>query len=1244
MKTWWTFFGCLIFLFLPKGEAENFLEGVEAQVVEEEVVEDAAFGAMITPGEGGTGLELGKAFPLDEGSFSAWVRPVNWDGQEEDFVHLASAKTETAWWSIYKYKKDQNQLGLIFLYGRPSEGGRNASFTLAHKLIEDWQKNEWHHVAVTWSVKDRQIILYLDGREAASAGIKDHQVPEGAFSSIRLSPGNRKADGEIFRTVFAELFLQEGVLTPDAIEELAAKKQTAAMKLKNVPSSAATIPFVSTPPVIDGVLSSGEWDHATVLFGGIRAIIPEVNPEQIFRTYICYDAKNIYLMMVSAAPGMQLRSETKENGNMGIYKDDAIEIFFAPDNDPVNCFQYVANSQGFYASRQAKNDQWKADWEYKTTLYEGFWYAELRVPIANIFNGEVKPGMRWLGNFVRNWRTVEPDAQTSWSYTPQSFYSHMGELIFGEKKDGYRLSIDDLALQNAVIKGDLQPATGAKEMTKMNISLLQGEDTVVESRQEDIAEDGSVHFEVKLPGGQQSNLLLEALGENGQPLLRQSIPMAVQSATAFQIRTDFEAQKLMISAPGLFASSAVIRVVDADGKEVKKEAISIEENAQEWKHALDGSRIAPGIYTFQIQWLKENGEQVAEHERVYKHIGRPEWLEWDPQLTKVPKPWTDIVYAKNALEVWGRTYQLQNAPFPASVRTQGVLLIPEPVTLDIMLDGEKVKWEATPKWNQKLAWEGVYTLEGKTASASVIAKTHVEFDGLWYVELEMTPVNGKMNVQEVQVNVPLKSGVAERIYAHNHHRKVIQGAFQPEQLGEYLPHIWVGNHDFGLTWFTESNQYWSHQDPEKVIQFLKGTDKDALRVRVVDKAFETDEKIHYLFGVQATPVRDNAWVRRNIRMSPDPYKSIGNPWSMDRTIFDYATHQGITGALPKNFSVLKTELDRWWEKGMNMAYYLAPDIVSPASTEWEVFGTEWKNPYGAYQWGCVNSGSGRFQPWYYDQMVQHAGLRAIYVDCAKAYPCANEHHGCGYRSPDGTAHVTTPVLALRKYLRNLYVSLHESEPIGDIPPALILHMSGGLTSVAHGFSDAVLEGEEINHRMVQTPSYFDLYPPDKWQAIFGHQQGVNVMLLPNYGQVGPKEDQDSEVLNATFLTQALLNDTPLWNVWSNAEYVARHLELVNPWIRNQETEFFPYWEQKLVVPSNSQLAVSVYKNEEDVLIVIGNFTKNDQSGTLQINWKALGLDASRAKLVDLVSGKEMDVQGASVDVPKENFILLNLNR
>jgi hypothetical protein len=326
-----------------------------------------------------------------------------------------------------------------------------------------------------------------------------------------------------------------------------------------------------------------------------------------------------------------------------------------------------------------------------------------------------------------------------------------------------------------------------------------------------------------------------------------------------------------------------------------------------------------------------------------------------------------------------------------------------------------------------------------------------------------------------------------------------------------------------------------------------------------------------------------------------------------------------------------------------MPLYIAPDIFDPEATEYRVFRDEWRNPYGPYPFACVDSSAAQFENWYIDGLVKTAGLRSVYVDCAKAFPCGNGLHGDGYKDADGTLHLTTPTLALRRYLRNLYCSLHNSTPIPGVTPLLIIHVSGGMTTVADDFSDIALEGEEVQYQIAHTPSYFDLYPPEKWRAIFGHQSGINSTLLPNYGRIGPKEDRMSEAMNATYMTQILLNDTSLWNLWTDTDWVNGIFSSIDRLgFTDPSTAFLPYWKQDLVSFENGELHASVYHTTQGFLVAVGNFSKLPQSGRMNINWKATGLSPDQAAATSVMTNKAMDPAALDVTVPPENFTLVFL--
>ena len=169
---------------------------------------------------GDCAYEVGAAFPREQGTFAVWVRP-HWTGGDP----------------IAHY--------LLCLYGDPSlpeswarnrwmvaAGGGQLAFTIfpqeanrpvtAAAGIADWQPDEWHHVAATWTGVNggpaaATLRLYLDGNLAAeTAGL---QVDAGA-TATRLDIGrDSDASPDYAEALLDDLFLYGRALTATEIAE-----------------------------------------------------------------------------------------------------------------------------------------------------------------------------------------------------------------------------------------------------------------------------------------------------------------------------------------------------------------------------------------------------------------------------------------------------------------------------------------------------------------------------------------------------------------------------------------------------------------------------------------------------------------------------------------------------------------------------------------------------------------------------------------------------------------------------------------------------------------------------------------------------------------------------------------------------------------------------------------------------------------------------------------------------------------
>jgi len=91
---------------------------------------------------------------INEGTIELWVKPMDWDPSDNKFHVFFEAKSDGALY-LYKYFEDSK---LLFL---STDDHKNGPYYTSAKTIQ-WGKNEWHHLAATWSPEG--ILLYVDGK------------------------------------------------------------------------------------------------------------------------------------------------------------------------------------------------------------------------------------------------------------------------------------------------------------------------------------------------------------------------------------------------------------------------------------------------------------------------------------------------------------------------------------------------------------------------------------------------------------------------------------------------------------------------------------------------------------------------------------------------------------------------------------------------------------------------------------------------------------------------------------------------------------------------------------------------------------------------------------------------------------------------------------------------------------------------------------------------------------------------
>lgn len=240
---------------------------------------------------------------------------------------------------------------------------------------------------------------------------------------------------------------------------------------------------------------------------------------------------------------------------------------------------------------------------------------------------------------------------------------------------------------------------------------------------------------------------------------------------------------------------------------------------------------------------------------------------------EVLKPWTPIAVAGDKIGVWSRTYRLGVLSLPTSVIARDVEILAGPVTLSGTVGGKPLAWAGADA-RVKDARQHLVRFAATAESESLwcAATVGVEYDGMARCDLRLQPKGGKATIERLAVEIPL---VAEHaIFLHTWPGRwgsAGNSAALPKDgyHGPFKPFVWLGDHERGFCWFTESDRNFFHPKPDRVLEIERAGNRVVLRIHLITAKQTIDGPLEYAFGFQATPVKPpepDAWDYRIVHM------------------------------------------------------------------------------------------------------------------------------------------------------------------------------------------------------------------------------------------------------------------------------------------------------------------------------------------------------------------------------------------
>jgi hypothetical protein len=620
-------------------------------------------------------------------------------------------------------------------------------------------------------------------------------------------------------------------------------------------------------------------------------------------------------------------------------------------------------------------------------------------------------------------------------------------------------------------------------------------------------------------------------------------------------------------------------------------------------------------------------------------LQEPEW--WDNTLgmsDRVLPPWTPLVVTGNTVCCWGREYDFANALLLAQATSGGKPLLAGPPRLAGRINGQPFQVSLASVTVEAAASNVVRLASAATAAGlRFTAKTRIEYDGVVWTDLTLSPVAGPVTLEELTLTVPYRREHAV-LFAHE------KGGHDEPDNGGVLgrtrwvcplrKYFWLGDDDRGFMWWIESTIPYGLKDPDRGMTISPGRSQTTMEIRFVDVPETIEAPRRFAFGFEATPVRP----------LPSDWRAASYTWFAG---YNYGWDDGFANPIPKDPEAFRKQREEGLASGRYGFPPFEPSLFPVTDSRGKVlpletqYGDAWRPKPRQDDQICGRTQWVNYWMWCFNRLVVESRLNTAYFDGLLMF-CDRPEHGCTEPGPDGR-----PVQrqagnwsAQREFLRRVQTIL-KAQPY----PTLIQSGSyWGPFPPRHGWFESFCDGEQYNRgRIAVKDDYTKVLPLETLRALYTPAKfGVVPFFLPQiHAHMGWDVPRwPTETLYGLMMIHDVLVCSS-YNHWSVGNEINAALKTFGM----EDVDFWPYWSNGRVVrPADAQVKVSVFpkRDRSRFLVVVMNLGETDRIAGLRVHLSRLGLKTPA--VTDLRTEERLSVQAETWFVPVrgKNFRMLDV--
>ena len=309
----------------------------------------------------------------------------------------------------------------------------------------------------------------------------------------------------------------------------------------------------------------------------------------------------------------------------------------------------------------------------------------------------------------------------------------------------------------------------------------------------------------------------------------------------------------------------------------------------------------------------------------------------------------------------------------------------------------------------------------------------------------------------------------------------------------FLPYMTLGNHKFGLEFFSDTDRGWVHNKNSAIHEILRRDGREIVRTNFIAMPWKLEDGRCFGFGLMATPGRPKRRDFRNGYINGYSHTGLvdqalaglrAKDWKLysaqiDRLAKSHPIQLCCKGHFPQ-MDPVAIYLDSEWRRWPK---YLFRDAY--ASVSGRIFGTDQRYYFSPA--GCFTPGRLDFFADRIEEFAKNApSLQGFYWDENWNKPCNNPNHAdCGHILPDGQLQGRYWWYGVREVDRR---AQHIFRKHGRSDPLLQGFTGEGLIPHAHSFVSINLLGEHFTYDM----DYIDYWTPHFAEIAYAGAWGFDV--------------------------------------------------------------------------------------------------------------------------------------------------------